>query len=119
MTLATVSAAIIWIVASVVVLYDLIPAFNSTPGDTISEQMRAATARFWIAPLAWGVLGGHWWAPALLTPPWGPLALAVFGVLVLAANFARVVLVEDPRVWLALFVFGAVLGGVFWNLGPL
>lgn len=119
MNLADISASLIWIVSAVVILYDLIPAFNRTDGDTISEQMRAATARFWVAPLAWGVLGGHWWAPPLDSPSWGPAMLAVIGVVALAMNLARMLPVRDPWAWLTLFSAGAVLGACFWNLGAL
>ena len=99
-------------------LYDVVPAaFTPDKADTISERIRHHTGRWWVQPLAWGVLGGHWWGPPIPRPPWGPLTLLLLGLSLLALCAARV---WERERWgvrdLVLFLCGIPLGALLWSL---
>ena len=51
-----------WVIAILTagtILYDIIPAVNKTPGDTISEVLFASARKRPIIAVAWGILTGH------------------------------------------------------------
>lgn len=108
------------IVASILLIggYDIIPAaWTPDAADTISERLRHHTGRWWIQPLAWGVLGGHWWGPPVPRPPWGPPVLLALGLSMVMLCGARV---WEREHWSArdpvLFIAGIPLGALLWSL---
>lgn len=99
-------------------VYDIVPAaWTPDAEDTISERMRAHTRRWWVLPLAWGVLAGHWWGPPLPRVSWGPPALLVLGLVCVGLCAARVGERQGWRIAdLILLVLGIPLGAVLWSL---
>lgn len=91
---------------------------NATPGDTVSETMRRWAGRWWVIPLVYGALGGHWFGPSMPAwwPTWTGYVLGVGGagaVVLCGLDWRRV---SGWWVWWILGAVGAVLGAVLWPL---
>jgi len=117
MSFEDISLGFIWGSIIIISLYDLIPAFNDKPGDTISEVIREMTSRWWSFPFAWGVLGGHWFGPeAIKRPEYGPISLAILGAILFFANLLRLVKIKSKIAWALFHVIGWILGMWLWSL---
>lgn len=47
----------------ILIFWDIIVAVNDVDGDTISEIFHFTAMKYSLLPMAWGVLGGHFFAP--------------------------------------------------------
>lgn len=54
---------LITMVTSVLIAWDIYVASNDVDGDTISEIFHLTAMKYALLPMAWGVLGGHFFAP--------------------------------------------------------
>jgi hypothetical protein len=116
----TISAILIAIVTVGLSAYDLLPALNETPGDTISAVIRSWAKEWAVVPYIWGVLGGHFFLgyPQAITDPTGDLYITMFSIwsMFLASLVMRSYGTE-VSVWIRLLVMavGVLMGSFFWS----
>lgn len=95
------------------IVYDIIPAISRPLGDTISEVLRDWSYRYWVIPLAFGVLNGHWFGPAVQPVQHGFWFLIGFGILSLIMGYFNIGHF-DPSNWWILVFLGFIMGATFW-----
>jgi len=105
--------------AVVLVVWDIYVAFfNDIPNerDTESGILRKAGRAFVGIPIAWGILGGHFWGPSHdLFGKWGPLYLVMGTVALTVSHFILRRFLRIPA-WSALvyFILGIPMGAMLW-----
>lgn len=92
--------------------------FNDIPNerDTESGILRRAGRSFVAIPLAWGILGGHFWGPQFTWLGfWGPIVLIGIAGLLSWHHFILRRFLKIPA-WFGLVyvVLGVFLGATFW-----
>lgn len=98
---------------AVLIGYNIVIHFEPTPNDSISAVMWTWVTNHPVVPAAMGVLMGHWvWPPRDRIPAYGPAALAVWGVIVAAADWFGW-LPQIPA--LLSLAIGLLLGAWLWG----
>jgi hypothetical protein len=98
--------------AAVVVLVgiDVVWAADGIKGNTISEVMRFWAQSIKLIPLAFGVLGGHFFHLDLWSLPRVPGV----PIMIWLAFVAEIVSLATPVPMFCYFVFGVVVGCICW-----
>jgi len=114
-----ITAALLIVCAVVLIGWDIYVAFfNDIPNerDTESGILRRAGRAFVAFPIAWGVLGGHFWGPSHdLFGPWSPLYLVGATVVLSSAHLILRRFLKIPA-WSALvyLILGIPMGAMLW-----
>lgn len=82
-------------------VYDVIPAINAGRGDTISENVRDWSRKWWILPYVWGALTAHFFVnigqPDAYKTLFQILAMLTFGLF--AANVCTALFLGEAPAW--------------------
>lgn len=111
-----VATGLLWMV------YDIFPAVNVGRGDTISENVRDWSRKWWILAYVWGALATHFFVNVGQPANYKSMFYVFAGVTVgyLATNIATVIVVGEVPPWFRLLalVIGALTSLVLWAQNP-
>lgn len=107
-------------VVAIVSVYTFAMSTNGVTGDTVSEVQSSWWGRWWVIPLAWGALAGHFRGPTLPASIWNNgLTLAALGSAGLVLGTLRVPSPVAALGWRGdglLLAAGYPLGAYLWPL---
>lgn len=116
MNYQAISAALIIIVTLGLSAYDLVPALNETPGDTISAVLRQWSREWYVLAYLWGVLGGHFFAGDPNPLLGAGLGLTIWTVwILLIVNLGTRSADLPSWVYILLMIVGILAGHFFWS----
>jgi uncharacterized membrane protein (UPF0136 family) len=97
-------------------IYDIIPASNSTSGDTLTEVVVPIAEKFFAVWFAIGTVSGHWLWTVSGKIRWQKqrgIAMIVVGSLVVVANVVCAIVGHYPQIPMILVLVAGVGAGRF------
>lgn len=125
MDLVTVTDIFVYIATAIIILYDIVPAVNDKPGDTISERAKYSTRFTSLVPYGMGILFGHFFGPFRSLDNWIALTLIPLSILYLGLDLIFREIVREKifsnKAFYSIYMLvggaiGYVLGSILWSL---